>query len=75
MPEFDFKVNIVACVRVRASDENSARKVVPTILAAPGTTEIRLANETNSVTGYNATVTDVSFSVGSVEGLKSATLR
>jgi hypothetical protein len=33
-------VKIVAYVRVQAADENAARKIVPTILAAPGAREI-----------------------------------
>ena len=36
MRDIAFKVNIVAVVRVRAAEENVARKVVPTVLAAPG---------------------------------------
>jgi hypothetical protein len=69
MPEFDFRVNIVAQVRVQADDENAARKIVPTILAAPGATEIRLANEGSAVSGRDATVTDVIFSIASVNRL------
>jgi hypothetical protein len=45
MSEFTFKVNLVAVVRVRAADESVARQVVSTILGAPGTVEIGLANE------------------------------
>jgi hypothetical protein len=69
MPDFDFTVNIVARVRVQAADENAARKAVPTVLAAPGTTEIRLANENNIAMGHDATVTDISFSVESIKQL------
>ena len=36
MRDIAFKVNIVAVVRVRAAEENVARKVVATVLAAPG---------------------------------------
>ena len=36
MKDFAFKVNLVAVVRVRADDESIARKVVPTVLGAPG---------------------------------------
>jgi hypothetical protein len=43
MSDFAFKVNIVAVVQERAAEQNVARKVVPTVLAAPGTTKIRLA--------------------------------
>jgi hypothetical protein len=66
MEDFTFKVNLVAVVRVRASDGSVARKIVPTILGAPGTAEIRLANENNAATGRDATITDVDFSIGSV---------
>ena len=70
MEDFAFKVNLVAVVRVRADDESVARKVVPTVLGAPGTVEIRLANENNAATGRHATVTDVDFSIGSVKPLR-----
>ena len=66
MEDFAFKVNLVAVVRVRAGDECAARKIVPTVLGAPGTTEIRLANENSAATGRDATITDVDFSIGSV---------
>ena len=66
MEDFTFKVNLVAVVRVRASDESIARKMVPTILGAPGTAEIRMANEHSAATGRDATITDVDFSIGSV---------
>jgi len=59
MEDFTFKVNLVAVVRVRAGDESVARKIVPTVLGAPGIAEIRLANENNAATGRHATVTDV----------------
>ena len=64
--DFTFKVNLVAVVRVRAGDESVAREIVPTILGAPGTAEIRLANENSAATGSDATITDVDFSIGSV---------
>jgi len=67
MEDFAFKVNLVAVVRVRADDESVARKVVPTVLGAPGAVEIRLANENNAATAHHATVTDVDFSIGSVK--------
>ena len=67
MEVFAFKVNLVAVVRVRAEDESVARKVVPTVLGAPGVVEIRLANENNAATGRHATITDVDFSIGSVK--------
>jgi hypothetical protein len=46
MKDFVFKVNLVAVVRVRADDESLARKVVPTVLGAPGVVGIRLAMRT-----------------------------
>ena len=67
MKDFTFEVNLVAVVRVRADDEIVARKVVPTVLTAPGTVEIRLANENNAAVGNRATITDVAFSIGSVK--------
>ena len=67
LEDFTFKVNLVAVVRVRADDESVARKVVPTVLRAPGTVEIRLANENNAAVGNHATITDVDFSIGSVK--------
>jgi hypothetical protein len=70
MEAFTFKVNLVAVVRVRAGDERVARKIVPTVLGAPGTGEIRLANENYAATGHHATVTDVDFSIGSVKPLR-----
>ena len=67
MEDFTFKVNLVAVVRVRADDESVARKVVPTVLRAPSTVEMRLANENNAAVGRDATITDVDFSIGSVK--------
>ena len=69
MEDFTFKVNLVAVVRVRAGEESVARNIVPTVLGAPGTAEIRLANENNAATGCHATITDVdfSFSLGSIK--------
>ena len=46
----------------RAANEALARKVVPSVLGSPGTVEIRLANESNTSLGLNATVTNVDFS-------------
>jgi hypothetical protein len=60
-------VNLVAVVRVRAGDESIARKIVPKVLGAPGTAEIRLANESNAARGHHATVVDVDFSIGSAK--------
>ena len=66
MSEFTFKVNLVAVVRVMKA---LPRQVVSTILGAPGTVEIGLANENNAAVGNHATITDVdfSFSLGSIK--------
>jgi hypothetical protein len=66
MKEFTFEAKLIARVCVRAPDEDTARRVVPSVLGAPGTAEIRLANENNAAKGHHATVTDVDFSIGSV---------
>ena len=65
--QFVFEATIVAVVRVRAADENTARKVVPTVLGAPGTVELRIANEAQAAVGRDATVTSVDFDVGSIK--------
>ena len=62
MKEFAFEVKLLAEVRVSALDESSARRVVPSILGAPGLTEITLANQSNAVL-WDAVVTAVDFSV------------
>ena|GEM_PF-3288298 len=69
--DFAFKVNLTAVVQVRAANESAARKVVPTVLGAPGTTEIELANQANAATGQDATITDVNFCVGSIKACDS----
>ena len=43
--EFSFEVRLIARVRVRAPDEASARQAVPSVIGAPGSTEIALANQ------------------------------
>ena len=43
--EFAFQVRLIARVRVRAPDEASARQAVPSVMGAPGSTEIVLANQ------------------------------
>jgi hypothetical protein len=68
--DFAFKIDLVAMVRVRAADEKVARKIVPTALKAPDTTELRLANENNAGQGQIATVTDVNFSIASIKPSK-----
>jgi hypothetical protein len=71
MKDFAFKVNLVAMVRVRAADESVARQVVPTVLGAPSTAEINLANQNNvHATGGDATVTSVDFSIGAIKSSK-----
>ena len=65
--DFTFKVDLVAVVRVRAPDESIARKFVPEVLGAPGTTEIRQANENNAAKGRHATVIDVGFAIESIK--------
>ena len=62
MNDFAFKVNLVAVVRVRAADENAARRVIPTVLGAPGAAEIGLANQNNAAVGLDAVILDVDFS-------------
>jgi hypothetical protein len=57
MNEYVYEVTLRAVVRVRAVDEEVARKVVPTVLGSPGTLEIGLANENNAAVGQVATVT------------------
>jgi hypothetical protein len=59
--EYAFQVKLVAVVRVRATDEVLARKVIPSVLGSPGTAEIRLVNESNNSLGLEATVTVVDF--------------
>ena len=67
MGEFVFKVNLIAVVRVRAADESVARNAVPSVLGAPGSAEIGLANQNHAALGRDATVTDVDFDVGSIK--------
>jgi formylmethanofuran:tetrahydromethanopterin formyltransferase len=45
MKEFAFEVGLVARVRVRAADEASARRAVPSVIGAPSSAEIALANQ------------------------------
>jgi hypothetical protein len=70
MADFEFKVNLVAVVRVRATDLAVARAVVPSVLKSPGSTEIALANQNFAATGGDAKVTNVDFSVGSIKPSK-----
>ena len=62
MKTFVFETTIDALVRVRAADEDSARKVIPTVLGAPGTADLRLANECiGAGLGIQAVIDDVKF--------------
>ena len=61
MNEYVFEVRLRAVVRVRASDEGVAREVVSSVLGAPGSVEINLANEKNAGLGRRVTVTEVEF--------------
>jgi hypothetical protein len=66
MTTFAFETTIDAVVRVQAADEDSARKAVPTVLAAPGIADIRIANE-NVAAGFgiDAVIDDVNFNSAS----------
>jgi hypothetical protein len=63
MNEYLFEVTLRAVVRVRAADETAACKVVPSVLGAPGSAEISLANQNNAGIGIAnpSVVTDVEF--------------
>ena len=66
MRTFAFETTIDAVVRVQAADEDSARRAVPTVLAAPGIADIRIANE-NVIAGLgvDAVIDDVNFNFAS----------
>jgi hypothetical protein len=61
MNEYSFEVGVRAVVRVQASNPDVACKVVESVLGAPGSREIELANQNNLAKGRNATVTAVDF--------------
>jgi hypothetical protein len=61
MNEYAFEVKLRAVVRVRAENEELACKVVPSVLGAPGSVEIGLANQNNAAIGNTSTVIDVEF--------------
>ena len=65
MRTFAFKTTIDALVRVQAADEDSARKAVPTVLAAPDIADIRIANENATGLGIDAVIDDVNFNSAS----------
>ena len=58
MDEYVFEVRLRAVVRVRAPDEEVARKVVSS-LGSPGSIQIDLANQHRVAVGRAATVTEV----------------
>ena len=66
MRTFAFETTIDAVVRVQAADEDSARKAVPTVPAAPDIADIRIANE-NVAAGFgiDAVIDDVNFNSAS----------
>ena len=61
MKEYLFEVGVRAVVRVQASDPDAARKVVESVLGAPSSQEIELANQNNQGLARDATVTAVDF--------------
>jgi hypothetical protein len=61
MNEYVFEVKLRAVVRVRAPSNDEASKVVESVLGAPGSLEIGLANESNAALGRAAAVTAVNF--------------
>jgi hypothetical protein len=63
MTEYMFEVKLVAVVRVGASEESVARRVLPSVLGSPSTGEISVANDNNAALGWNATVIAVDFSM------------
>ena len=60
MKEFAFKVNLTARVRVIADDESSARQVVPSILGAPSSADITLANQGSEIL-WDAAINSIDF--------------
>ena len=61
MKEFAFEVRLIARVRVRATDEASARRAVPSVIGAPCSAEIALANQGIDVLLPGLMVTAVDF--------------
>jgi hypothetical protein len=60
--EYSFEVTLRAVVRVSAENEAEASKVVPSVLGAPGSLEIELANHANAAIGGTCSkVTNVEF--------------
>ena len=71
MNEYAFEVRLRAVVRVRADSKDEATKVVESVLGAPSSTEIVLANQNNAAVGRTATVTAVDFQHSSAPRLVS----
>ena len=61
MNDYLFEVGVRAIVRVEASSPDLARKVVNSVLGAPGSHEIALANRNNQGVGRDAIVMAVDF--------------
>jgi hypothetical protein len=61
MKTFELAIPIKAIVRVKAPDEESARKVVPTVLGAPGFNDVKTINDTNESQGSEAEIDDVEY--------------
>jgi hypothetical protein len=61
MNDYLFEVGVRAIVRVEASTPDLARKVVNSVLGAPGSHEIALANRNNQGVGRDAIVMAVDF--------------
>jgi hypothetical protein len=61
--EYKFDVDLVVTVRVRAPDEATARKVIPTVVTPPSEAIIGVINQPNAVLGVEAAVTGVALSL------------
>ena len=61
MNEYSFEVGVQVFVRVQASEPEVARKVVESVLGAPSSQEIELANQNNQGLARDAIVTAVDF--------------
>jgi hypothetical protein len=61
MKTFELATTITAIVRVKAPDEESARKVVPTVLGAPGFNDVKAINDTNQSQGSDAEIDEVEY--------------
>jgi hypothetical protein len=61
MDEYVFEASLRVIARVRAMDEDTARKAVSSLLSSPGSIQINLANSDKAAVGRPATVTEVDF--------------